>query len=54
MDPFSPTSAEILGFLQHVIDSTDALYGAFNSHRSALAFILRGDLGTDKALSNVS
>ncbi|KAJ3650368.1 hypothetical protein Zmor_022061 [Zophobas morio] len=49
--PVYTTQTEaVITFLQHLYTKTNAAYGTFNSHRSALALILPGDVGNDSNL----
>ncbi|KAJ3661969.1 hypothetical protein Zmor_006341 [Zophobas morio] len=49
--PVHTTQTEaVIIFLQHLYTKTNAANGTFNSHRSALAVILPGDVGNDNNL----
>lgn len=48
--PFDCDRNAVINFLQHLLCTSPAIYGTFNSHRSALSLILKQPLGEDQSI----
>lgn len=47
ISPFGGETSHVIAFLQHQLDSTNNVYGSFNSHRAALSLIFKRNITED-------
>lgn len=43
--PFDGKTSDVISFFQYILDSTNNIFGSFNSHRAALSLIMSENLG---------